>query len=164
MHVDLTAIHWLYVAFIGLIILFLILRRDTSLVCLAGIFLLGLVATESLSSSVSILFSSFIYAITELLSTILVISIIVSMSKALTDSGVHQALISPFTKVMRNATLAYWTIGIVMMVVSWFFWPSPAVALIGAVLLPVALRVGLPALGVAMAMNLFGHGIALSRE
>ncbi|KQL33553.1 hypothetical protein AN960_21005 [Bacillus sp. FJAT-25509] len=164
MHVDLTAIHWLYVAFIGLIILFLILRRDTSLVCLAGIFLLGLVATDSLSSSVSILFSSFIYAITELLSTILVISIIVSMSKALTDSGVHQALISPFTKVMRNATLAYWTIGIVMMVVSWFFWPSPAVALIGAVLLPVALRVGLPALGVAMAMNLFGHGIALSSD
>ncbi len=31
MHVDLTAIHWLYVAFIGLIILFLILGRDTSL-------------------------------------------------------------------------------------------------------------------------------------
>ncbi|MBA9084654.1 hypothetical protein FHR92_001115 [Fontibacillus solani] len=37
-----------------------------------------------------------------------------------------------------------------------------AVALIGAVLLPVAIRVGLPALGAAMAMNLFGHGIALS--
>jgi hypothetical protein len=34
----------------------------------------------------------------------------------------------------------------------------------GAVLLPVAIRVGLPALGVAMAMNLFGHGIALSGD
>ena len=51
-----------------------------------------------------------------------------------------------------------------MMVTSWFFWPSPAVALIGAVLLPVAVRVGLPALGAAMAMNLFGHGIALSGD
>jgi len=51
-----------------------------------------------------------------------------------------------------------------MMTISWFFWPSPAVALLGAVLLPVALRVGLPALGVAMAMNLFGHGIALSGD
>lgn len=51
-----------------------------------------------------------------------------------------------------------------MMVISWFFWPSPAVALMGAVLLPVAIRVGLPALGVAMAMNLFGHGIALSGD
>ncbi|GIQ65580.1 hypothetical protein PACILC2_41480 [Paenibacillus cisolokensis] len=37
-------------------------------------------------------------------------------------------------------------------------------ALIGAVLLPVAVRVGLPALGAAMAMNLFGHGIALSGD
>jgi hypothetical protein len=31
-------------------------------------------------------------------------------------------------------------------------------------LLPVAVRVGLPALGAAMAMNLFGHGIALSGD
>ena len=51
-----------------------------------------------------------------------------------------------------------------MMVISWFFWPSPAVALLGAVLLPVAIRAGLPALGVAVAMNLFGHGIALSSD
>ena len=45
-----------------------------------------------------------------------------------------------------------------------FFWPSPAVALLGAVLLPVAIRVGLPAIGVAVAMNLFGHGVALSGD
>lgn len=51
-----------------------------------------------------------------------------------------------------------------MLISSLFFWPSPAVALIGAVLLPAALRVGLPALGAAMAMNLFGHGIALSGD
>ena len=41
-----------------------------------------------------------------------------------------------------------------MMVISLFFWPSPAVALMGAVFSPVALRVGLPAIGVAVAMNL----------
>ena len=31
-------------------------------------------------------------------------------------------------------------------------------------MLPVAIRAGFPALGVAMAMNLFGHGIALSGD
>ena len=51
-----------------------------------------------------------------------------------------------------------------MMIISWFFCPSPAVALIGAVLIPVAQKVGLPKLSAAMAMNLFGHGIALSRD
>lgn len=164
MLVELTALHWIYVAFIVLIIGFMVMRRDTTLICIVGIFLLAFTATQSLSASISSIFNSFIYAITELLGTILVISIIVSMSKALTRTGVNDVMISPFTKLIRTPALAYWTIGILMMVISWFFWPSPAVALLGAVLLPVAIRVGLPALGVAMAMNLFGHGIALSGD
>jgi hypothetical protein len=164
MIVELTALHWIYVVFIALIIGFMVMRRDTTLVCIAGIFLIAITATGSLSGSVSSIFNSFIYAITELLSTILVISIIVAMSKALTSTGINDVMISPFTKLIRNPSLAYWTIGILMMVISWFFWPSPAVALLGAVLLPVALRAGLPALGIAMAMNLFGHGIALSGD
>lgn len=164
MIIDLTALHWIYVTFIFLIIGFMIMRRDTSLVCIIGIFILALTATGSLSASISGVFNSFTFAITELLSTILIISIIVAMSKVLTVTGVNDIMISPFTKLIKTPALAYWTIGILMMVISWFFWPSPAVALMGAVLLPVALRVGLPALGVAMAMNLFGHGIALSGD
>lgn len=46
----------------------------------------------------------------------------------------------------------------------WFFWPSLAVALIGALFLPIAKKAGLPAMGVAISMNLFGHGIALSSD
>jgi hypothetical protein len=164
MIVELTALHWIYVVFIALIIGFMVMRRDTTLVCIVGIFLLAFTATGSLTESVSGIFNSFIFAITELLATILVISIIVAMSKALTKTGVNDVMISPFTKLIRTPNHAYWIIGILMMLISFFFWPSPAVALIGAVLLPVALRVGLPALGVAMAMNLFGHGIALSGD
>ncbi|MBT2729041.1 hypothetical protein J7E63_19275 [Bacillus sp. ISL-75] len=164
MIVELTALHWIYVTFIVLIIGFMVMRRDTSIVCIIGIFLIAITATGSLSHSISSIFNSFSYAITELLSTILVISIIVAMSNTLTVTGINDVMISPFRKLIRNPTLAYWTIGILMMIISWFFWPSPAVALLGAVLLPVAIRAGLPALGVAMAMNLFGHGIALSGD
>jgi hypothetical protein len=164
MLVELTALHWLYIVFIGLIILFMVFRKDTTIVCIAGIFLIALLAKGSLTSSVSSVFNSFIFAITELLSTILVISIIVGMSKTLTKTGINDVMIRPFARLIKTPALAYWTIGIVMMLISWFFWPSPAVALLGAVLVPVALRVGLPALGIAMAMNLFGHGIALSGD
>jgi hypothetical protein len=164
MEMELTALHWIYVVFIALIIGFMVKRRDTTLICIIGIFLLALVATGSLASSISGIFNSFIFAITELMSTILIISIIVAMSTVLTKSGINDVMIAPFAKFIKNPTLAFWVIGIVMMVISWFFWPSPAVALLGAVLLPVALRAGLPALGVAMAMNLFGHGIALSGD
>ncbi|MEW9109172.1 MAG: hypothetical protein AB2374_07465 [Cytobacillus gottheilii] len=164
MGVELTLLHWIYVLFIIAIIGFMVMRRDTTIVCIVGIFLIAIAASGSLSASVSSIFSSFIYAITELLPTILIISIIVAMSKTLTKTGINDVMISPFAKFIKTPALAYWTIGILMMVISYFFWPSPAVALLGAVLLPVAIRVGLPALGVAMAMNLFGHGIALSGD
>ncbi len=164
MGIELTMLHGVYLLFILIIIGIMIMRRDTTLICVIGIFLLGLIASSSLNIAVSGIFNSFIFAIRELLGTILIISIIVAMSRILIRLGINEVMISPFTKMIRTPTLAYWTTGILMMVISWFFWPSPAVALLGAVLLPVALRVGLPALGVAMAMNLFGHGIALSGD
>lgn len=164
MGIHLTAIHWVYLAFIVLIMTLLIRRRDTSLICITGIFALGLLATETLSGSVSGVFHSFIYATKELMGTIMIISIIVAMSRVLIKTGINETMVAPLTRFLRTPAMAYWGIGIIMMVTSFFFWPSPAVALIGAVLLPVAIRVGLPALGAAVAMNLFGHGIALSGD
>ena len=164
MKVDLSALHYIFMIFTLLILVVMIRKRDTTLVCIAGIFLLAIVATGSPSTGVMTIFNSFIFAITELLGTILIISVIVAMSTILSKSGINEIMISPFTRFIKTPTLAYWIIGIVMMVISWFFWPSPAVALVGAVMLPVAIKVGLPALGVAMAMNLFGHGIALSSD
>ncbi|MFG1735675.1 hypothetical protein [Paenibacillus sp. 843] len=164
MGIHLTAIHWVYLAFIVLIMTLLIRRRDTTLICITGIFALGLLATETLSGSVSGVFHSFIYATKELMGTIMIISIIVAMSRVLIKTGINETMVAPLTRFLRTPAMAYWGIGIIMMVTSFFFWPSPAVALIGAVLLPVAIRVGLPALGAAVAMNLFGHGIALSGD
>lgn len=164
MEIQLSALHWVYLGFIIAIIGFMLMRRDTTLICIAGILGIGILATTSASDSVSGIFNSFIFAIKELLGTILIISIIVAMSRVLIRTGINEIMISPFTRFIRTPALAFWGIGLIMMVTSWFFWPSPAVALIGAVLLPVAIRVGLPALGAAVAMNLFGHGIALSGD
>lgn len=164
MGITLSALHWVYLIFILLIITFIVMRKDTSFICIVGILGLGFIATSSITLSVTGVFNSFAYAIKELLGTILVISIIYGMSKVLMKTGINETMVYPFTKLIRTPTLAYWVIGILMMVISWFFWPSPAVALMGAVLLPVALKAKLPAMGVAVAMNLFGHGIALSGD
>lgn len=164
MGIELNVLHWIFLIFIILIITVMVMKRDTSLVCIVGIFLLGLFATDSLYQSVMGIFNSFIFAIKELIGTILIISIITAMSKVLLETGINEIMVSPFTRLIKTPALAYWVIGILMMVISWFFWPSPAVALLGAVLLPVALNVKLPAMGVAVAMNLFGHGIALSGD
>ncbi len=163
-NLTLTPIHYIYLAFIIIIILAMIKKKDISLICILGIFILGIVGTSSLYQSVMGIFNSFVYATKELMPTIFIISIITAMSGTLMDSGINDEMVSPFRKVIKNYWVAYWAIGIFMMILSWFFWPSPAVALIGALFLPIAKKAGLPAMGVAIAMNLFGHGIALSSD
>lgn len=164
MEVGILSVHVLYVFFIGAIILFMLLREDTTFISLFGIFIISLWASHSLSASVSSLFHSFIYAAGELLPTIFIICFIVSMSDLLTKTGINEAMISPFASLVRGPVTAYWLIGGLMFAISLFFWPSPGVALIGAVLLPAAARAGLTPLAAAMAMNLFGHGFALSGD
>ncbi len=110
------------------------------------------------------LFNSLIYAAGELLPTIFIICFTVSMSELLAKTGVNEAMVTPIAKWMKGPALAYWITGALMFIISSFFWPSPAVALIGAVLLPAALKAGLSPIAVACAMNLFGHGFALSGD
>lgn len=164
MEIGIMSVHVLYVFFIGAIILFMLLRKDTTFISLFGIFIISLWASHSLSASVSSLFHSFIYAASELLPTIFIICFIVSMSDVLTKTGINEAMISPFVRLVKGPVIAYWLIGGLMFAISLFFWPSPGVALIGAVLLPAASRAGLPPIAAAMAMNLFGHGFALSGD
>ncbi|MCP6682330.1 hypothetical protein [Bacillus nakamurai] len=164
MEIGAFSVHLLYVAFIAAIIVFMLLRKDTTFISLAGIFVIALWTTHSFSASVSSLFHSFTYAAGELLPTIFIICFIVSMSGLLTKTGINEAMISPFARLMKGPAVAYWVIGCLMFVISLFFWPSPGVALIGAVLLPAAIRAGLSPIAAAMAMNLFGHGFALSGD
>jgi TRAP-type C4-dicarboxylate transport system permease large subunit len=163
-NLTLTPLHYIYLIFIIIIILAMVKKKDISLICILGIFILGISGTSSIYKAVMGVFNSFIYAIKELMPTIFIISIITAMSNTLMESGINDEIVSPFKGIIKNYWIAYWLIGIVMMILSWFFWPSPAVALIGALFLPVAKKAGLPAMGVAISMNLFGHGIALSSD
>jgi len=164
MIIELTALHYVYLLFILIIIFAMILKKDITLICIIGIFALGAFGTESVYKSLMGVFNSFIYATKELLPTILIISVITAMSNLLVESGINQELVSPFKKIIKSYGVAFWVIGLVMMTISWFFWPSPAVALVGALLIPIARKAGLPAMGAAVAMNIFGHGIALSSD
>lgn len=161
---TLSIIHYIYILFTLLILISIFRKKDITIVCIIGILALSLYITKSIPSSIIAVFNGFLYAITELLPIILIISIITAFSKLLSVTGINEVMVSPLVKLIKNKYVAYWVIGISMMIISWFFWPSPAVALIGAVLIPVAQKVGLPKLSAAMAMNIFGHGIALSSD
>lgn len=159
-----TGAHYIYILFIIVILITMIMKKDTVVPCILGIFCLGLFYTNNIAGSLGAVFNSFIVSLGELGPIILIISIMVDLSKALETNHAINYMIKPFSKFIKNPTTAFFVIGIAMMLLSWFFWPTPAVALVGAIFLPVAMRAGLPAIGVAMALNLFGHGLALSTD
>jgi len=160
----LTSIHYLYMVMVVIILAIMLMKKDIVIPCIIGIFAMGYLYSGSIIVAVQSIFNTLVYAGTEFWSIIVIISLVVAMSKALQEIGADVLIMSPIKKVMVNQTMAFWGIGLTMMVISWLVWPSPAVPLVGAVLLPAAGAVGLPAIYAAVAMNLFGHGIALSSD
>ena len=160
----LTGAHYIYIIFMVIILITMILKKESVVPCVLGIFCLGLFFTNSLVGALNGIFNSFIVALNELGGVILIIGVMVALSKALEENHAIDFMVKPFAKVIKNPTTAFFVSGIAMLVMSWFFWPSPACALIGAIFLPIAIRSGLPAMGLAVAINLFGHGLALSTD
>lgn len=161
---TLGILHYIYIAMVFVVIITMALKKDTVLPCLIGLFFIGLASSGSPITAVQIIFNSLIASGKEFWGIIVIISLVVAMSKALRDIGADEMMMSPIKKFMINRNMAFWSLGLVMTVVSLIIWPSPAVALVGAIMLPAALKGGLPAIWAAAAMNLFGHGIALSGD
>ncbi len=162
--VQLTAAHWIYAAFVILIFVFLAMKRDTGMIAVLGMFILGWVTLGTPIGGLQTIFNGMVRAGIVLLDVVFIISVIVALAKSLEKIGAIQLMVAPFQKLMRGPVLAFWVTGVVMMAFALFIWPSPATALVGTVLFPAARAVGLPAISTAQAMNLFGHGVALSGD
>ena len=110
------------------------------------------------------MFNASLVAATSLFSIFLIIAMVTAMLRALEKLGSDRKMVAPFRKVMRNGHLAFWTLVIVTYFISLFFWPTPAVPLIGAVLVPVAIRAGLRPLAAGFTVAIAGQGMALSSD
>lgn len=162
--VDLTALHFVYFFIVLLVIITMAFKKDTVLPCILGIFIIGSMYSGSLVKGIQAVYNALITAGNEFWSIILVISLVVAMSHALRDIGADELMMLPIKKLMINPSVTFFALGFVMLFFSWFVWPSPAVALVGAIMLPPALKAGLPPIWAAVAMNIFGHGIGLSSD
>jgi TRAP-type C4-dicarboxylate transport system permease large subunit len=162
--VELTAAHWIYAIFIVLVLLTMALRRETPLVCIIGSFILSWVITGNLVKAVQSIFNAVTVAFNELLGVVVIISLIVAMAKMLEETGLAEMMFRPVQGMMKSPSVAYWVMGFVIMIVAWVIWPSPAIALVGALLLPAAIKVGLPPISAAMAISMFGYGCALTTD
>jgi len=162
--VELTAAHWIYALFVIVILIAMAFRLDTPLICIVGSFVLSLVITGDLVKAVQAVFNSINVAFSELLGTVVIISMIVSMAKMLEECGLAEIMFRPVRKMMKSPSIAFWVMGFVIMLVAWVIWPSPAIALVGALLLPAAVKAGLPPINAAMAISMFGYGCALTTD
>ena len=160
----LTAAHWVYLLGVIAVLATMAMKRETPLICIVAAFCLALVTTGAPIPAAQAVYKAVATAFSELLGIVLIISLIVAMAKMLEETGMADQIFSPFRKLLRGPGTAFWVMGLVIMVTSWLLWPSPAIALVGALLLPAALRAGLSPMGAAVAISMFGYGIALTTD
>ncbi len=162
--VELTSLHIIYLLFVLIVIITMGYRKETVLPCILGLFVIGGLYNKSLVKGIQTVYNALIISGNEFWGIILVISLVIAMSKALQDIGADELMMRPIKKIMVNPTMAFFFLGFIMLFFSWFIWPSPAVALVGAIMLPAAIKAGLAPIWAGVAMNIFGHGIGLSSD
>ena len=162
--VELSLVHIVYLVLIVAFLITMLCKKSIVIPCAAGIVVIGFLMTGNAVSALQALFNTLLWAGTELFGIITVIAIIVAMSKALIGIGADRVMVRPLQRLVSGQSTAFLVLGFVMFLVSLLIWPSPAVALVGALMLPVARKTGMPIIWAAVAMNLFGHGMGLSGD
>ncbi|WP_430786325.1 hypothetical protein VBD025_13505 [Virgibacillus flavescens] len=161
---ELTVSHWLYGFFTLVIIVTMIFKKGVVLPTLLGTFIIAWVYKGSLVVGFTAIFNANLVAATELFSIFLIITFMMALLHALRDLGADIRMIQPMQKMMVNGHVSYFVLVGITFVLSLFFWPTPAVPLICALLVPAAIRAGLPAMTAAVAVALAGQGMALSSD
>lgn len=164
MDIHLSAAHWIYLAGIVVILITMALRKNIVVPAVIATLLTAWVFSGSIVTGLSSIFNASLVAAQELFNIFLIIAFITAMLGALREMGADKLMVTPFRRVMRAGTSSFITLAIVTYVISLFFWPTPAVPLVGAVLIPVAIRAGLSPLSVGMVIAIAGQGMALSSD
>ncbi|WP_145524213.1 hypothetical protein [Virgibacillus sp. SK37] len=161
---DLTLAHWLYGIFTIVIIVTMIFRKGVVLPTILGTFIIAWVFTGDIIGGFKAIFQANLVAAQELFNIFLIIMFMLALLNSLRDLGADKRMIQPIQKLMVNGHVSFFVLAVVTYVISLFFWPTPAVPLICALLVPAAVRAGLPAIIAAVSIAIAGQGMALSSD
>ncbi|MFC5749351.1 hypothetical protein [Actinomadura rugatobispora] len=161
---EIGAAHWVFLSGIVLIIAVMIARRNVVVPAIAATFCTALAYTGNPVTALQSLFNASLTAASELFNIFLIIALVTALLGALRALGADRRMVEPFRHVMRSGHSSFWVIAGMTYLISLFFWPTPAVPLIGAVLLPAAISAGLPPVAAALAIAIAGQGMALSSD
>ena len=162
--VVLTSAHWLYLIAVVVIIITMIKRANVVVPSVIGTFLVVTAITGNPISGLIGIFSASFVAAKELFNIFLVITFMTALLNSLKAIEADVRMVAPFRKVMTGGTASFIMIALSTYLISLFFWPTPAVPLVSAILLPAAIAAGLPPLTGAMVIAIAGQGMALSSD
>ncbi len=161
---DITAAHIVYLVGVIAILATMLFRKNIIVPAVFFTFLTALVFSGNLADALGAIFNASLVSAKELFNIFLIIALVTGLLGALQALGSDKRMIAPFRKIMRNGHSSFWVLVGVTYFISLFFWPTPAVPLIGAVLVPVAIRAGLRPLAVGFCIAVGGQGMALSSD
>lgn len=163
--VTLTLGHYIFALIILIVIVLMAMKKDVVIVCVIGAFFVALsFYNGNILKSIQAVFNSILVAGEDLLIIILIISLMIAMLKSLNKMGADYKIFSPLRVLIKTPVMAFFSLGIIMYIAALFFWPTPTTGLVGPMLMPVAIAAGLPPILSAMAINMLGHGMALSGD
>lgn len=161
---PLSAAHWVYL--VGLVVLIgtVVAKKNVIAPAIIATFLTGLAYQGSFTMGLGAVFNAAIAGTRELLPIFIIIALVTAMLGAMRALGADTVMIRPLSGLFRNGHLSYVLLAVVTFLLSLAFWPTPVLPLIAAILLPAAVRAGLPPLGAALAIAIAGQGMALSSD
>lgn len=160
----LTAAHVVF--FLGVLSLLVAmgLRKNVVIPAIAATFLTALVYTGQPGTAVMAVFRANTASAGALLELFVVIAVVTAMLASLRAIGADQRMIAPFARLMVNGRISFAVLFAVTYLLSLFFWPTPALALVGTLLLPAAMKAGLSPMGAAIAIAISGQGMAIASD
>lgn len=156
--------HWIYLLGLVVLILTVIAKKNVIAPAIIATFLTGVVYAGSVTAGLASVFNAAMLGTRELLPIFLIIALVTAMLGAVRQAGAEAVMIRPLRGLFRNGHVSYLVLAVVTFLLSLTFWPTPVLPLIAAILLPAAIKVGLPPFGAALAIAIAGQGMALSSD
>lgn len=159
-----TAAHLVFLLGLASLIAAMALRKNVMIPAIVATFATAFAFSGSVPNAFMSVFRATITSGTALFEIFIVIAAVTSLLAAMRAIGSDDLMVRPVSRWMVNGRVAYLVLFGFTYLLSLFFWPTPALALIGAVLLPAALKVGLPPLGAAVALAISGQGMSIASD
>ena len=100
--IVLTPLHYAYLIGVIVILAVMVMRRDTPAVCIAFLFILGLIGLKSVTGGIMTVFNAILYAGKEFMEVLATIALVTSLSKCLKDLGSDYLMMVPMSRIMKT--------------------------------------------------------------